>query len=471
MDADRLYQGISGEIVRYFIRFETFIVMIPMALAWLGLALLSYLLKNNLYNFYINLYIAKYILPYFQYFLTLVSIFLLAIFTGRFAIAARRGDYHCGFSSHKLYSGELLPYAARYIIYNLFWYIPALLTSYYLFRCSNILQLFFLLKFGSSLGSGVDIWYAFLIVLVFFGPLIASLLTIYTESFSEIVTVEPWKWLLFSRAADLPAYMGQVIGGIVLFIMKYFLPFFVLKTVLFHISLKMELSLNEAFGFLPIIIFPILIGRLSGAFVAMDDEESDLVGGQEIKDKSNAAVEQKKIYEHLLQTIEELSPAEMESIEKKAETEEPNIYQALTLSYLYRKTKDQEQSLLQAKKTISQCLDKGMDYEAAQLFRYYIKEKTALNLAPQQLLQLANSFTLQNAYADVAWCYMMAIIEVPEAEKLAIQKRFLSVANTARQHGAHKVANSLFTLFCQQFPDSSLTEFARQQIDKDINLS
>lgn len=467
MDTTKFYPGISGEIVRYFIRLETFIVMIPMALAWLSLALLSYLLQSNLYSVWVNLFLAEYVLPYFHYFITLVSLFLLALFTGRFALAARRGDYHCGFSSHQLYSGELFAYSARYIIYNLFWYIPALLMTYFLFRGSNILELFFFLKLGSSLGSSVQIWYACFIVLVFFGPLIATLLAIYTESFSEVISIEPWKWLLSRRSSDLPAYMGQALGGMILFLMKYLLPFFILKTLAFHISLKMELYLNEAFVFLPFIIFPILAGRLSGAFVAMEDEGNELSGEQLAKGQSTAAMEQKKMYEHLLQTINDLSPEDMGLIEQKAESAEPNIYQELILSYLYKRTKDSKLALLQAKQTLSQCLNSGMEYDAVTLFRYYIKDKTALNLSAEQLLQLAHALTLQDAYAEVAWCYMMAIIQVPDEEKLAIQKKLLQVAATARQQGAHEIANSLFTLFCQQFPDSSLAEFARQQIDSD----
>ena len=309
------------------------------------------------------------------------------------------------------------------------------------------------------------IWYLGLIVLAFFGPLMAALLAIYTESFSEVISIDPWKWLFSHRAADLPAYMGQTIGGILLFLMKYLFPFFVLTTLAYYISLKFELCLNEAFGFLPIIVFPILAGRLSGSFVAMEKEESELSG----KETANADMEQKRIYEHLLQNIKELSPADISIMEQKTESGEPDIYQALVLSYLYKKTRDQKQALLQARQTISQCLDKGMDYDAVKLFRYYIKEKTTLNLSAAHLLQLAHALTLQDAYADVAWCYMMAIIQVPDEEKLAIQKSFLHAAATARQNGANEVANSLFKLFCQQFPDSSLVEFARQQIDGDIH--
>lgn len=459
MDEIRPYSGLAGEIVRHFIRLKTFIVLIPMALVWLGLSLIAYFSKGYGYDNALH------------YFQLIVSLFFLAAFTGRFALAACRGDYHCGFFSRQLPGDEVLGYIIRFLIYNAVWMIPALLMTYYLLQPKNMMELFFLFRFGISLGNSVGIWYACLVVLAFFGPLTAALLAAYTDSLSEVMSLEPWQWLLNDRADDLPTYLAQLVGGMAVFFMKYLIPLFILKVLAFKLSLKLGIYFNEALEILPLLIFPVLLGRLSGAFVAMDWEHIELGTSDQNKAQNQRAnnflPEQKKIYENLVQTIEDLPQAELELAEKRAQSVEPNIYQALVLSYLFKKTKESQVALMQTRQTLSQCLQEGLGFEAVKLFHYYLKERTALNLPAEQLVQLAHYLTQQDAYADAAWCYMMAILQSPEEEKLAIEKHFLHVADTAQRRGAQNVANNLFSLFCQQFPDSSLAEFARQQIKED----
>jgi hypothetical protein len=456
MDDIRRYSGIAGEVVQHFIRIKTFASAFPMALAWLAIAGLYYLLQDKIDP------------PYLFYSVLFISALLIALFTGRFAMAAKEGDFHAGFSSEQLYSGEMLNFAIRFLLFNLFWFIPALLIIIYLVKSHFILELYILLKLGISLGSGVGVWYAILVVLSFFGPLISALLASQTQTASEVISSKPWLWLLFHRAGDVPAYIGQVAGGMILFFMKYFLPLFILKLLVFKISLKGGVYFNEVLGYLPLVIFPIILGRLSGAFAHFNEESNEQ---SPKKDKASTAFSpdssstQKKDYEHLLKNIEQLSPSELQQTEEKVKQTEPDIYQSLMLSYLYKKTQQPEQATLQARHTLKQCLDESYGYEAIKLFHYYIKERTALNLSTEQLIQLADYSVLHNAYNDAAWCYIMAAVQLPEEQKLAVQKKFLHMADTARQHGSPQTANSLLTLFCKQFPDSSLSEFARQQID------
>lgn len=456
MDDIRRYSGIAGEVVQHFIRIKTLASAFPMAVAWLVLAGLYYFLEDK-------------IAPAFlAYSILIVSAVLLALFTGRFAMAAKEGDFHSGFSSEQLYSGEMLSFAIRFLLFNLFWFIPALIIIICLIKSNYILELYILVQLGISLGGGIGIWYAILIILSFFGPLIAALLASKTENVNEVISAKPWLWLLFHRSGDVPAYIAQVVGGMILFFMKYFLVLFILKILVFKISLKAGVYFNEALSYLPLILFPIILGRLSGAFVHFN-EESNEQGLK--KDKASSAFspdsssEQKSDYEHLLKNIEQMSQPELQQAEEKARQSEPNIYQSLILSYLFKKTQKPEQALVQTRQTIKQCLDASYGYEAIKLFHYYIKERTALSLPAEQLVQLADYSVLHNAYNDAAWCYVMAAVQLPEEQKLALQKKFLHMADTARQHGSAQTANSLLTLFCQQFPDSPLVDFARQQID------
>lgn len=455
MDDNRLYAGLSGEIVRNFIRFETFLVLIPMGLVFAGLSLLSYLLQDKIPQGYLSSSVL------------IFSALFFALFTGRFAMAAKSGDYHSGFFSDKLYNGAVLAFAIRFIVFNLFWLIPAVLIIYYFSNSANAIALFFLLNLGVGLSSSVGIWYACLVVLGFFGPLCAALLACHTKSLSEVISSDTWAWLFLDRASDLPAFLGQVCGGIILFCMKYFILFFILKTLAFSMSMKLGLYLNDVLSAVPALLFPVILGRLSGAFVAMDELEVESCDEEKAESNADFLQEQKKIYGDLLRSIDTLSPSDLAQAEHNAEHAAANIYQALVLSYLYKKTKSPQEALSHARKTLAQCLNEGLGTDAVQLFRYYFKEKTALNLSTEQLVQLGHYLDLQNAYPDAAWCYMLAIMQAPEEDKLAIQKEYLHVADVARQHGADEVANSLLHLFCKQFPESSLTEFARAQISPD----
>lgn len=452
MDDKRVYAGLSGEIVGSFLRFETFVVIIPMGLVFAGLSLLSYLLEDKIPPAYLSTGVL------------ILSALFFALFTGRFAVAAQYGDYHSGFFSDKLYSGAVLAYAIRYILFNLFWLIPAAIIIYYFSNSANAIALFFLLNLGVGLGSSVGIWYACLVVLIFFGPLLAALLACHTKALSEVISTDTWAWLFLDRGADLAAFLGQVCGGIILFCMKYFILFFILKTLAFSLSMKLGLYLNAVLSVVPALLFPVILGRLSGAFVAMDELDVRSFDIPKADTKADLLQEQKKTYDDLLRTINTLSADDLAQAQQNAEHAEANIYQALVLSYLYKKTKGLEEALSHARKTLGQCLIEGLGRDAVQLFRYYFKEKTALKLSTEQLLQLGHYLDLENAYPDAAWCYMLAAIQAPEEDKLAIQKEFLHVADVARQHGAHELANSLLHLFCKQFPKSSLTEFARAQI-------
>jgi hypothetical protein len=315
------------------------------------------------------------------------------------------------------------------------------------------------------------IWYALLICLGFFGPLIATLLATYTNSFSEVFSLEPWKWLLLERSADLPAYLSLALGAMLLFFMMYFLPLFIIKIILINIDIKLGFYFDYLLSYLPLFVLPVIHGRLSGAFVAMNGEQSEMNGEEVGADESplsrpNFLSEQKKIYEHFLQTIEQLSSSDLEQFEDRAKSEIPNIYQALILSYVYKKNKQLKQALQQAKQTISECLHEGLGYDALQLLRFYQTERKELAITAESLIQLGDYSTLHNAYLDAAWCYIMATHQLPNEEQLAIQKKFLHMADKARQYGEQKTAKNLFSLFCKQYPDSSLTEFARQQIDE-----
>lgn len=454
MRQSELYNGLAGEVVRRYVKASTLLSALPIILIWCLLALVIYLLRNQIESRHLDL--MQWILA------TVMSLWI----TGRFALAASRGDVHAGFFSHHHYSaGELLSYTGRAILYNLCWFLPALALGLYLKQAGNALRLFFFLKLGIGFG-WVAIGYALLVVLSFFGPLLAAALAVYTESLSEVFSREPWQWLFQERRAELICYCSQTVGGIVLFLLTFFLVFVTLQILVSTLSIRAGLYFNAALSYLPFILAPILVGRLSGALVAKDElAETAIASTLNGTGKPGVAVKGRSVYEDLMREVPHMSPAEAESQISQIKAEEATTDQAVVLSYLYAQAGHPEEAIEQAKRALTQCLTDDRGIDAVKLFRFFGKDKSKLDLNEQDLDKLGSYLALQNHYHEAAWCYLTAAKRLQGEAQLLMQKNYLRICDQVRQSGASEAAKGLYVLFCKHFPQSSLFEFAKGQIE------
>lgn len=455
MEKAGLYNGISGEVVRGLLNYHTVISMLPVMFLWLVLFGL------------IHLFDGRGASQSLDNFLLISAVIIYSYVTGRFAIPASRGDFDAGFFNAGILNGDMPSFVTRNIIYNLLWFLPFKAISYGLLNSNNHLEIYFFLKLGISLGGWAVIWYAILVLLVFFGPMVAALLTIYTQFLSDVLSVEPLFWILKERCRDLASYFSQIIGVTVLFFIKYLIPLIILKIIAFKISIKFGLYVTKFMTLLPLIVTPIIIGRLSGVFVAVERLKLDQFIDNKEKGQPtpNGFMQgEKKDYEHLLSVINTMTIDEIKNMIASLKAKKSNIYKQLSLCYLYQKAGNQQEIISESQQAIRLCFQEGMGYEAVKLFRNLVKERNQLKLTVEELTGLAHFLTEKNYYADAAWCYMMAIRQMPEEEQLGLHKKFLHMADLARRHASNETANQLYQLFCNEFPDSPLSEFAKSQI-------
>ncbi|QRN04031.1 hypothetical protein GH742_09190 [Legionella sp. MW5194] len=453
MEQSELYNGLAGDVVRKYLRGSTFLTALPIILVWSVLALVIYLLQNQIDKRYLSV-------------LQWLAVVLVSLgMTGRFALAASRGDMHAGFFSGGYSAAELLSYTGRAILYNLCWFLPALALALYLTHSDNALRLFFFLKLGIGFG-WVGIGYAVLVLLSFFGPLLAAALAVYTESLREVFSREPLQWLFDARRANLACYCSQTIGGLVLFLLKFFIVIVVLQILVSAVSIRAGLYFNAALSYLPFILGPILVGRLSGALV-VNDEIARAATSSPSKgpDEPEKAVHVRSAYQDLIRTIHQMTREEAEAQIRQIKNEDTTTDQLLALSYLYSQAGYPEEAIQQAKLALQQCLAEDREVEAVQLFRFFSKDKSKLGLSDLDFDKLGAHLSLQNHYQEAAWCYFSAAKQRQGEAQLLMQKNYLRMCDLIRQSGASEAAKGLYILFCRHFPESSLFEFAQSQIE------
>ncbi|KTD61107.1 hypothetical protein [Legionella spiritensis] len=473
MDDISNFRGMSGEVVRGFLKFSTFLTIIPIVLFWLA--------------FYILLYFIGRRMPgYLFFFLNIAAAsFLLA----RFAIPASQGELNAGIFNAHIQRGETLAFVLRYLIYTLFWCVPVFLILYFVFHTSSLFSLF---SWGgtSYLGMGIKGLLMALVMLVcLFAPTIACLLATETSSLEEVFSLDTIGWLYNERRWDLSSFYSSIIGGMLVFYAKYLVPLLVVNLIAYKISDEAGMSFSLFIYLLPVLVSPILIGRLSGAFIAGESQmDSTLHGainpmnnpvfsshvplrqhekpvsqaGSSIPPASNfvSPARFKKEYEHVMNTLDKLGDEELGQVIETAESTEVNVYTLLQLSYLYKKANRIPEAIEKAGMALQACLAEGMWFEAVQLFKSFAKERAQLDLSPAQLLLLAPHLGKQKLFMHAAWCYLIAINAMEDDdEKLAIQKKFLSLAHDASQQNQLEVALKLYHLFIQNYPDSTLIDF------------
>lgn len=470
MDEISSFRGMAGEVVRGFLKFGTFLTIIPVILFWFFVYILLYFIGNRLPG----------------YLFLLINLIASSFLIARFAIPASQGELHAGLFNNHIHRGETLAFVGRYFIYTLFWIVPTTLLAYYVLKTDSLLGLMFSSSFFSFSGAGFHgLLLALIILICIFAPTISCILATETSSFSEVFSLEPLVWLYDERRNDLGTYYVSIIGGILVFYAKYLIPLLIIDLMAYRISLEAGMSFSLFIYLLPILVSPILIGRLSGAFIAGESnlyeqptathspvvsqglgrasanntsQSETILQQNELSDLAKC----KKTYEHLVNQIDKLNTEELNKLMSEAENAKQNVYTLLQLSYLYKKMDRKTESLAKANAAFSICLNEGMGYEAVQLFKYFTKDRSQLQLANSQLLVLAPHLSKHQLFMDAAWCYLLVMAdELSSDELLSIQKKFVSLANEAGQQNHLDISINLYNLFLQRYPDSTLNDYVK----------
>ncbi|KTD76606.1 hypothetical protein [Legionella waltersii] len=461
------FRGMSGEVVRGFLKINSFLTIIPVVLFWLLLLFLLSFVDKRMPGF--------------------VSTFIIlaasSLFVARFAIPASQGNLHAGLFNPES-NGETLGFMGRYCIYTLIWMVPATFLENYLLESNSLAHLIFSTSFSFSAATFDDLLYALLVLVSVFAPTLCYILATTTSSITDLFSFEPIQWLLQDRRQDLGTYYASIIGGLVIFYIKYLVPLLIINQIAYKISVPFGLKFSLFIYMLPFFASPILIGRLTGGFIAgestLDEDvttETNKIISQVIHGANNQStntdaspspgdlaslVKSKKGFEQLLNTIDELSPEEITQNILEAEKAGNNIYTLLQLSFLYKKANRKQEALVKASVAINKCLSDGMGFEALQLFKYFSKDRSQLQLQSQQLQILASHLIKHKLYMDAAWCYMLVLAEeLSLDEQLGVHKKFVSLATEANQNNEPEIALNLYQLFLQRYPESTLVDFVK----------
>lgn len=469
MDEISQYRGYAGEVVRHFLKLSSLLTIIPLLVFWVVLYFIMYMMGNKL--------------PPMIF--LLINLLAFSFLLARFTIPACEGEFDAGFFSSHIRRGETGSFVLRYLIYMFAWMIPVFLIAKYVLKLNSIITMIFFFSRSLVDSSSIN---GILALAFLFGPTISCILAAITSSFEEIFSLEPIIWLWSDRRSDIGPYYAAIIGGLAFFYVKYIIPLSIINVLLYKSSFQSGLAFSYFISLLPFLVSPIIVGRLTGAFIAGEQTMAEPVDNQDShapyspppqsntnsSDNGNSVQtnNDSESWANLKNKLNDLLPrlgkmddselANQVSSFKLLDTN--NVHVQLALVHLYHHQKLPEKALEQAKTALKSCLQNGMGYEAVTIFQLFKQDKAKLDMDNQAMVSLGAFLTSQQHFMDAAWCYMMAIASAKtEDEKLEYQKKYIEMADKANQANETSLAYQLYKLFLKQCPDSTLADFVADQ--------
>lgn len=474
------FRGMAGEVIGGFLLPTTFFSALPVLIVLFVLGYGVTFLKGD-----------AQILAAPVMFIAYVAI------VGRFALAAKQGSLASGFFGGAD-GGGLAGFVGRYLVLTLAWSIPLGLIVYLaldretlFFAMMALFPTDVTLPGGGRLQSigptplemmqgGAAVLLLPVVALVsLLMPTLSLIVATRAESLAEALSRESWGWLLSDRGADLPVFYAALIGGMVVFVGVYLLPFAFIMFFSFKLSVQMGVGVSSFLYLLGIAATPILLGRMCGAFVAGEeglDAEGEDAEVHELappvyyraEPASTAepppVIEKKPGFDEILAKVRAV-PAdglagEIARAEGKLAARPRDPHTAAELSLLYKKSGAGDKALKMAANAITQTVSDGFSEIGVMLFRGYAKERSALGLNAQTLEIVGNILLKQGSVLDAGWCLHESASAGGDAVKA--QKKLLHVASVAEESGKLAEAVSLYEFFCAKYPDSPLAQFAKQ---------
>lgn len=474
------FRGMAGEVTGGFLLPTTLFSALPILIVFVVLGYAVGMLKGNAPIVGVPLMFAAYVMV-----------------VGRFALPARHGSLDGGFFGGAD-GGELMGFIGRYLALTLAWTIPLALVVYLAFDRETLffammalfptdvmlgggrLQSigptpFELLQGGASILLLPVVGLASLLM-----PTLCFIVATRAETLAEALNRETWGWLLSERGGDLPAFYVGLIGGMIVFLGVYLIPFALVSFFAFKISPGAGVAVS---GFLYLLAFsasPILLGRMCGAFVAgegvLESEEHTIITAPEsvppvfyrpepaATAEPPPPIEKKPGFDEILAKVRAL-PAdalaeEIGKAEAKLAARPRDPHTAVELAMLYRKAGEREKSLKAAANAITQAVRDGFAELGVSLFRGFAKDRAELGLNTQTLEIVGNVLLKQGTVLDAGWCLHESATS--EGDALKAQKKLLHVASVAEEAGKHQEAAALYDFFIVKYPDTPLAQFAKQ---------
>lgn len=463
------FRGLAGEVAGGILSPFTFFSAIPVVLVFLALGFLVGKVSSGMAEIAVA--------P--------VLIGVYAMIVGRFALPARHGELDGGFFVSSCDFADLPGFAGRYLVLTLAWGLPFALLGWALLDRETLFygaMGAFSPMDAAQLGMKGVLLLAMGLVVMFM-PTLCFIVTTRTDSIADALSPDTWGWMLSERRADLAAFYVGLIGGMIVLVGLYLIPFALVAALAFKTSLQAGVAVSGFLYLLMLAVSPILLGRLCGAFVAgeggMEKEAADLMetlgivptASRPLQAPQNiVAPEQalklgkKPVFGEIIDQVKALPPdalgVEIAKAEARLAAQPRDPHSAAELSLLYKRAGEKEKSLKAAANAITQAVRDGFSELGMSLFRVFAKERDALGLDALTLEVVGNLLLNQGELLSAGWCLHESAVSAGDVVKA--QKKLLHVAGVAEESGKFSEAISLYDYLIGKYPESPLKQYAAQ---------
>mgnify|MGYP001405079693 CR=1 FL=1 len=245
------FRGLAGDVVCSFVKPSTIFRSIPVLIFFaVTIGAIAFVLPDDAFPFDL-----------------LLSLMVLSFAVSRFAIPAVSGEFDDGWFSQHNSNSSSLSFSTRYVVITLIWSLPSAAIVWLISSFGDD-SLAFDLSPMSLAQSGVMGFLTLLLGLVFiFAPTLGFIICTATDEIAEMFNVELWKYLFIEQKADLVVFYTSLVGGVLVFWLIYALPLIVIVMIGVSISSALGGILGGFIMSLPLIMAPVLLGRLCGALV------------------------------------------------------------------------------------------------------------------------------------------------------------------------------------------------------------
>ncbi|HJN51230.1 MAG: hypothetical protein QGI68_18775 [Pseudomonadales bacterium] len=207
----------------------------------------------------------------------LLSLMVLSFAVSRFAIPAVSGEFDDGWFSSYNSNASSLAFSTRYVVITLIWSVPSAAILWLVATWGGENFAFDLSPMSLAQSGLMGIVTVLLGLVFIFAPTLGFIICTATDEIADMFSLELWKYLLIEQKADLVVFYTSLIGGVLIFWLIYALPLIIIVMVGATLSSTVGGVLGGFIMSLPLIMAPVLLGRLCGALVkgAAQEEEPD----------------------------------------------------------------------------------------------------------------------------------------------------------------------------------------------------
>ena len=253
MDVERpsAFRGVAGEVVRGFVQVGTLATVLVVMLVMLFVAVGAVLLVK----------VTGLPAPFAGLLLMVSSSPLI----GRFAMAAREGQLDAGFLNADSEKGAVMGFMFRHVTLCIACGIPLGIAASVMLKSATSAGG----VFGGGLmpSGGAAVGLMLLGVVGGAAQILSLLIATKTDSVSEAISADAWRWVLVQRRPDLFPFLASLVGGMVVFAMLVWPVCGILSMLVIRHSVSAGAALASFTYAAPILAGPILLGRMCGAFV------------------------------------------------------------------------------------------------------------------------------------------------------------------------------------------------------------